>query len=648
MCGFAGFLTKGRPQEVACLEKMTTVLAHRGPDDQGFFGVRPDGETLNWKRVGDFTGALKLGLGFRRLSILDLSTQGSQPMVTSDQRFSMVFNGQVFNYLELKSNLQGVNYRSTTDTEVVLELLARKGVEGLSSFNGMFALALYDQSKRELLLARDPMGIKPLYYIDRPDGFYFASEIKGLFHIPEFCRSLNQSALTTYLLSHSVADPDTLFEGVKKLEPGHWMRLGENGVRESKSYWEFNSEPDRSVLLSEWTERLDQTLQGALNRQLRSDVPVGFFLSGGIDSSLLTVQASKIQQTRPTTFTIGFKWSQKASDNLDLLSSRLIRDRFDIQYHEMILQPSVVSLLRDVIETLEEPVADPAALCSHLICQVAHEHQFKVLISGQGGDELFGGYAVYPAGLLVNRVSQFPSSVVNGFRTVADCLPYSMEGRRVQSVHRMQKVLSSIQRPWPESFLWLRSPMRLEELRSLVNPDWLGDTNRPLWNSFKHADHSRNWDAMNQMMYLDMKTYLPNDNLTYSDKTSMRHSVELRVPLLDLEIARLMERVPAKYKATFRKSKILLKEVARKYLPNEIIHRRKAGFGIPLKEWFATDLMPMTREILSESNLNRHGMLNPVTVTKWMDEHQNLRADHSMKLYNLITLQMWIDRFHVR
>lgn len=640
MCGIAGFRAKGVPASL--LEKMTQVLTHRGPDGQGFAGLDVSGTLRSWKNPGEHS-ILTTGLGHRRLSILDLSENAAQPMQTEDGRFFISYNGEIYNYVELRKGL-GNRFRSTSDTEVLLCLFASLGWGALQKLNGIFAFAVWDTKNGNLWLARDPLGVKPLYYFQDERGFFFASEIKALLKAMPCSPSLRINLLARYLMTNCIADPDTLFDGIHKLEPGHTLLVKPDLSVEHRCYFDVGFHPEEEIPCERWLAELDAVLHGAIERQLRSDVPVAFFLSGGLDSSLLAERSIAVQKEKPTTFTVGFRWSRSKEDSLDLESARIMAKHFSFQHHEVLLEPSIVSMLPKVVEICEEPISDPAAICSFLICEAASE-QCKVLISGQGADEIFGGYPAYRAGQLAYGIQQLPSSVLSIADFTTRFLPYSIQGVRLQTVHRLKKLLFSTRYEWPEPFLLLRSAMRMEEVAELLTPETLALQAVPFARHLDHFERAAGRDLLHQLMYLDAKTYLPSNNLAYSDKTSMAHSVELRVPFLDLELVRLMERVPQRFKTNLNESKILLRLFSEKRLPPEIIHRKKSGFGLPLKDWFLNELQPMAQELLTSSVARQ--LFDSTIIQRWLREHREKTADHSFKLYNLMTLCLWCEKFGV-
>lgn len=645
MCGFAGFYAK-QTLSSALLESMTTSLSHRGPDDQGFYSWTGAQHSKLWKRPNENSGNIRYGMGFRRLAIIDLSEGGAQPMSSPDGRYHICFNGEIYNYVELRKEISDVNLRSQSDTEVLLHCLIRWKEKALAKLNGIFAFSFFDSKTGELMVARDHFGIKPLYYFQDQRGIFFGSEIKALLKAREGRPSLRKSLLSRYLMTNWIPDPDTLFEDIYKLEPGSFLKVSPQLEVSRHTYWDLNYSQADNLSAEAWMEKLDGALNRAVDRQLRSDVPVAFFLSGGVDSSLLAAKAVKVQKERPTTFTIGFKWSHSKEDSLDVESARRMVKQFPFQHNEIILEPSIVSLLPRVVEVLEEPIADPAAICSYLICEAAAK-KFKVLVSGQGGDEMFGGYPLYFGSVLAHHTQQLPAPLLSALNSAMHWLPYSVGNHRVQSVHRLQKLFSSAQHPWPEPFYLLRSSMVDVPLGELLNSNVASVQQPPFGRHQELFKNAESWEALEQALYLDAKTYLPSLNLTYTDKTSMAHSVEVRVPFLDLEIADLAQRLPGKLKTSWGHSKILLKMLAEKTLPQEVVHRKKTGFGLPVRDWLLSDLQPLAQDLLSESRLSRQKLLQPQLISRWLKEHREMRADHSAKIYSLMTLQLWLEKFDV-
>ncbi len=648
MCGFAGFVSATKGLESRVLETMTEPLKHRGPDDYGYFGISAAGKALTWKESRKTTASLRVGFGFRRLAILDLSPRGAQPMRSPDGRYTLVFNGQIYNYIELRKELlSDISFESTSDTEVLLQFLIRYGVKELHRLNGIFAFALYDADEKTVTIVRDGFGIKPLYYVADSRGVFFASEIRALFAIGAATPQIAEDLLSRFLMFGWVPEPDTLFRGVKKLEPGTMMIVDASGKPTIRRYWDLRYDPDPSFPENRWLEELEQALERVLDRQMRSDVPLGFFLSGGVDSSLLAAKAVSVRKEKPATFTTGFRWSPSSESRLDLMSARKLRDRFGFQHTELLLEPSIISVLPKVVAAMEEPVNDPAAVCSYLICEAASE-KYTVMISGQGADELFGGYPVYPAGWLAWQIQHLPSPVSNTLSRLSARFPYSIKGRPLQWGHRLRKLLASTEGAWPEAFVRIRSALFSPELRELLVPD-LYDGQQPVFT--RHNEYfksAKDFDPIHQMMYLDAKTYLVSTNLTYSDKTSMAHSVELRVPFLDKELVEITQRMPSVLKVSHRGTKVILKRLAERVLPRETVWRRKTGFGLPIREWMREELHPMAAELLSPNRMRAQGLFNPDVPSRWLSEHRSMQRDHTAKLYGLLCFQLWVEEFKLR
>lgn len=645
MCGIVGFYAReGISSEV--LERMATSVRHRGPDDEGFFGVGVDGKILHWKKPGEVRADLHVGMAFRRLAILDLSPHGAQPMATADRRHWICFNGEIYNYVELRERMLGQSFSSTGDTQVLLSLLSSRGVEAVNELNGIFAISLYDTQAERLTLIRDPLGIKPLYYEDRKEGLFFGSEVRALRASSPHAPRLNLPLVSRFLMSNWIPDPDTLFEGIYRLEPGSLLEIGPDVRPQKTRYWDFGFKP-RVLGALEWEERLEAALKGAVDRQLRSDVPVAFFLSGGVDSSLLTASAVRARREQMTAYTVGFSWSKNADDRIDLESSRLLARELKLDHHELILSPDVLGVFPKVIDSLEEPISDPAALCSYLICEAASP-RYRVLISGQGADELFGGYGLYQNALLTRRAQGMPQGLLAGFEAGAELLPYSIAGRPQQRVHRLQKFLRLAQRPWPEALFLLRSSLGPEDPAQLLTNETLRAQADPFGRHRELLAKVAGGTAGEQALYLDTKAYLSALNLFYSDKTSMAHSIELRVPFLDRELVELAETLPLEEKFDRRRSKILLKRVAARILPREIVHRKKTGFGLPVRDWLRKDLRPLAQELLDPALLREQALFNPELVQGWMNEHARGTRDHSARLFLLMSFQMWMRTSGVR
>ena len=667
MCGIVGFYAK---EVVASevLEAMASSIQHRGPNDAGYVGLSAEGKWLRWNHPGEVSVPLRFAMAFRRLAILDLTAEGAQPMVSRSGRHWLCFNGEIYNYLELRESLAGVTFSSSGDTQVLLHLLEARGTEALPLLNGMFAFSFFDVEKKRLSLVRDPLGIKPLYYENRKEGFFFGSEIRALLAAHNEAPRLQASLLSRHLLCQWLTEPDTLFQGISRLEPGTVLEVGENLTVMKSRYWDFSFARQESLPRSKkqfwsfskphvsvqghgesktWESRIEEGLKQAVSRQLRSDVPVAFFLSGGLDSSLLAALAAKARPESITAYTIGFSWSGRSEDSLDERAARHVAKTLGLNHKEMILSPQVVHTLPKVIRAMEEPVSDPAAICSYLICEAASD-QYRVLISGQGADELFGGYGFYQNAKRMHWAQGLYRYLPVGTTKAAKWLSQEIADRPHEKWHRLQKLLSTIQHPWPQSLFLLRSGFLWEEWSGVLTKPFQEIQEDPflrhleIWKSINHRD------VVEQAMFWDLNAYLPGVNLFYSDKTSMAHSVELRVPYLDQNLVELVRQLPLSEKWDGHRHKIILKKIAKAYLPREVIERKKTGFGLPVRDWLRHELQPLLKDWLNPTLLKAQGIFEPNLVANWIKEHEEGKRDHSAKLFALLSFQFWKDSFHVR
>ncbi|MFP5264857.1 MAG: asparagine synthase (glutamine-hydrolyzing) [Blastocatellia bacterium] len=630
MCGICG--VAGRADE-QLIKKMLEPIAHRGPDDEGVYVA----ETSTDERVG---------LGHRRLSIIDLSPAGHEPMSDAGGQIWLTFNGEIYNFKELRRRLEGLGHRlrSDTDAEVIIYAYREWGRECLSLLNGMFAFALWDSRDESLLLARDRLGIKPLYYADTPAGFAFASEIKALLAVPGFDRAVDLAALDQFMTFLWTPDPKTAFRGVSKLPPGHYL-VRRGGRAEVSQYWDVSFDEDDSVPEAEWVERLREQITRSVRAQMMSDVPLGAFLSGGLDSSTIVALMTGAATQKVTTYTFGFKQEDLRYDILedDVKYARAVGREFQTDYYEEFLEPHVMDLLPKLAYHMDEPVADPAAITSYLICRAARE-RLTVLLSGMGGDEVFAGYPRHAAVKVAEAYNLIPSFLS---RPVVRALPGSRPGRFTAMFRNTKKLAKSAALPERERYLGFGTYFTEEEKRRLYSGE-MRDASaefNPYGEHRKYFDRVAGEDFINQMLYIDLKTFLPCLNLAYTDKTSMASSVEVRVPLLDHELIELTARMPARLKLKGLTRKYILKRAAESWLPREIIRRRKAGFSAPVRAWLVRDLRRMVEDLLSQSNVERRGYFDYRAVRRLIDENLSGREDNSLKVFQLLTLELWHRAF---
>lgn len=629
MCGICGVVGKA---DEHLIKSMLGRIAHRGPDNEGVY-------------VSE-TSAGSVGLGHRRLSIIDLSPAGHEPMTDSAGELWLTYNGEIYNFKEVRRELErlGYGFRSESDAEVIIYAYREWGRDCLERLNGMFAFALWDARDETLLLARDRLGIKPLYYADTPAGFAFASEIKALLAIPGLERAVDLAALDQFMTFLWTPDPKTIFKGVSKLPPGHAL-VYRNGQAEVFEYWDLEFEEDDKLQEADWIERVREQVTRSARAQMVSDVPLGAFLSGGLDSSALVALMSEGGQRKLTTYTFGFRSDDLRYDILedDVKYARRVGEQFKTDYHEALLEPSVIDLLPKLVYHMDEPVADPAIITSYLICRAARE-RLTVLISGMGGDEVFAGYPRHLAVKLAEVYNLVPAFVS---RPLVAALPGGRPGRFTALFRNTKKLARSAALPLRERYLGFGTYFTSDDKRELYRGELAREASKfdPYGEHHRYFDRVADQDFINQMLYVDMKTFLPCLNLTYTDKTSMAASMEVRVPFLDHELVEMAARIPARLKLKGLTRKYILKRAAESWLPAEIIHRKKAGFSAPLRAWLVRDLRDMVEDLLSESNVRSRGLFNYAAVRNLIDDNLSGREDNSLKVFQLLTLELWHREF---
>ena len=639
MCGISGLVNWGDAESLA---RMAQVQSHRGPDD---FGL--------WER--HFPDGGYIGLGSRRLAILDLSPDGHMPMSNEDGTVWITYNGEIYNFADSRRELQGKGhrFRSHTDTEVVIHLYEEYGAQCLNRMNGMFAFAICDLRGvvPQLFLARDHFGVKPLYYCERNGRLAFASEVKALLEVPEIHASLSREALDQYLTFLWVPDPLTIFEGIHKLPAGHCASW-QNSRMKVEQYWdltfpakEHRFERREADLTREIRERFCRSVE----QQMVSDVPIGAFLSAGLDSSSIVAAMARKQAVR--TYTITFPKKYRVGETTiddPAVPARLAR-KLRCEHHEIVVEPDVVELLPKLTWHMDEPTADPAIIAAYLVCREARK-QSTVLLSGVGGDELFAGYRKHLAQTWQAKYTTLPGLSRSAAKRAVLGLP-SMRGTRLKGAIRLaKKWMRSAELHPVEGFI--RNCTYLDETKraALYQSEWGsqvdGEAESGHRAAFKNISHA---DFLNQMLYVDSKIFMPTLNLTYNDKMSMASSVEVRVPFLDRELAEFVAwnvRPEWKLHGKWRPvTKYIFREAMRGMLPDDILKQPKAGFAAPVDYWLAKDLRPMVDDLLSESQVRRRGILRPEVVRKYVDEHRQGSEDWSMQIWQFLTLEIWMQLF---
>lgn len=566
-------------------------------------------------------------------------------MATEDGRYHISYNGEVYNYPELRVAMEqrGISFNTRSDTEVVLKRIAEAGPEAVSSFNGMFSLAVWDRVERRLFLARDRVGIKPLYYTVCRGELVFASELKAILRHPHVERSMNLLSLSKYLTFAYIPAPHTIFEGIHKLEPGTWMTFDEGGLHK-EAYWDIplHENPISGKSEEECAEDILDLLRDAVRKRLRSDVPVGVFLSGGVDSSAITALASELSGSPIHTFSVGFEESTYDESPYALEVSRRYQTE---HHHETLSLSTAVDMLPRVMRILDEPLGDASILPTYLLSQFTSQH-VKVVLGGDGGDELFAGYPSFPAHRAMERLSVLPRSWRLWLTGQVRKLPVSH--KYVSLAYLLHQFFKGAGiSPEIRWFLWMGA-FGNDAKRSLLSDDVQAAILRqnPFEDILNYVRQSGLVSDFDRLLYLSMKLHLQDDILVKVDRASMANSLEVRVPFLDHSLVEYTSRLDSWYKLRGHKTKYILKRAVRDLLPKNIIHRRKAGFMIPVASWIEKDLRSQVEDMFSESSLARDGWFNYAHVRQMLDDHFAHRHDYRKELWALFSFQLWRNEFY--
>ncbi|HEY1267075.1 MAG TPA: asparagine synthase (glutamine-hydrolyzing) [Candidatus Binatia bacterium] len=629
MCGIYGYLSRREPVDAGVLRRMGNTLAPRGPDDEGEHIERQS--------------AASIGLGHKRLSIFDLSAAARQPMSNEDGSVRITCNGEIYNFRELRSELsdKGHAFRSNSDTEVIVHLYEEMGVGCLDRLKGMFAFALWDQKKSALFLARDRMGKKPLHYASYEGGIAFASEIKALLQHPAVGRSLDLSSLNKYLALEYVPAPHSIYKSILKLEPGHYL-WHENGASTVKKYWDLPlmDYPIGYKTEEEYAEELRAILDRAVRARLAADVPVGVFLSGGIDSGLVAAFAARAQK-RIECFSIGFE--EKSFDESRHADS--IAKALDLNLSQTVFTTQeMLAQLDRLPDFLDEPMADASILPSYMLAKTASQ-DVKVALSGDGGDELFAGYPTYQAHRLITYYDLLPEIVKQMIRFAAAGLPVSHHDIspdfKIKQFLRGAGVSSEIR-----FFIWMGSFTEAER-KALLTDDFKAALARDntYEDIFAYVRESGLNKDLERILYLSTKLYLQDDILVKVDRASMANGLEVRCPLLDQELVEFACRLPLHYKLRGLTTKYLLKKAAAGILPDGIITRKKKGFGIPISQWLGGELKNFMLDHLSERRIKQQGYFNYACIRGLIDDHLKKKKDNRKLLWTLLIFQVWHEKY---
>lgn len=622
MCGICGVYNfspaQSRPADKGLVERMTGRIAHRGPDDSGVF----------------VSG--RVGIGNRRLSIIDLS-KGHQPIYNEDGSMVIVYNGEVYNFAEVREDLinSGHVFTTGTDTETILHAYEQYGTECVHRFNGMFAFAIWDGKRGQLFLARDRLGVKPLFYAIHNGALIFGSEIKCILEYKELERRIDFQALDHYFSLGYIPAPHTIFDGIRKLLPGHLMVCDAKGVRISK-YWDVRFEPRYGRGEDALCEEFISLLKKSVQRRLISDVPVGAFLSGGVDSSLIVALMSELSERPPLTFSIGF------DDALydESPYSELIARTFGTEHHNYVVKADAQHVLDEIVKAFDEPFANDGAIPCYHLCRETRD-KVKVALSGLGGDELFGGYPRYAGFKLSMWLERFPLIKSRVFKKLVHAIPESKDGG--YTVDRLKRFFEAFPLDAERRYMSYLYLLDTDQRMSLYNPDLRAriDFEKNFLDFAGYFRNDENDLPLNRVFYLDHHTYLPDDILALTDRMSMWHSLEVRVPFLDYTLVEFAATLPPETKIRKLAMKHLLKKAASGILPQEILKKRKHGFVGPLPLWLSRELKEYTLETLSKRNIERYGLFNYNAVSEILDQHFGRKRKYETIIWALLVFDKW-------
>lgn len=626
MCGIYGTIqfNSSSASREETLARMGSVIEHRGPNDHGHYQGRG------------------VGLGMRRLSIIDVAG-GHQPISNEDETIWLVLNGEIYNFQTLRDRLEqkGHHFRTRSDTEVIVHLYEDVGLDFFKHLRGMFGLALWDVKRERLVVGRDRIGEKPLYFRNEPGRFLFSSELKSILQAEGVPRRLNTVALEEYLALGYVPAPLTMLEGIEKILPGHYLVVENGGVKDCE-YWDVPQGKTENRSEGEWLEQLREKLLETIKAQLISDVPLGAFLSGGIDSSTIVAAMARLTGRAVKTYSIGYGGEDSYYNELSY--AKIVATAFATDHHEIIVRPEVSDLLPKLIWHMDEPIADSACLTTYLVSRLASE-SVTVILSGVGGDELFGGYRRYLGNSLQRWYKLLPGPVRRSLLpALFKHVPQDRGSAWKDYARYAAAFVKTAQLPAAQaymSYVTLLSPETQKELhlgKHSNGSDGDGSAAATLQRYFARCPDG---DDLNRIIYTDLKTSLPDDLLALTDRMSMAASIECRAPLVDYELVELASRIPSAMKIRGFTMKYLLKKAVAPWLPREVIERKKRGFGAPVGSWLRQDLQPLIQDLLSEEQVRRRGLFHWPAVESILKTHQEQRSDHSDHIFALIALEIW-------
>ena len=636
MCGIAGLISPNPEQPI---RPMLDAIEHRGRDDEGIFVSQSfDG------------GNFRTCFGHRRLSILDVSAAGHQPFFSRDGRYALTYNGEIYNYLEIKRELEAKGYKFYTDcdTEVLVNAFAEWQTNCLPKLNGMFAFAVWDEREKTLTLARDRAGIKPLYYAQIGKQIVFASEIKAILASGLIKPELDLEGLNQFLTFLWTVAPRTLFKNIFQLAPAHFL-VWKNGEIKIHEWWDLDfSREEKNQNENFWRERVLETLDKVVEMEMIADVPLGAFLSGGVDSSVIVALMSKHSEQKISTYTTAISAADLSFDIIpdDVRWARKVAQTLPVDYHETLLTPDLTALLPKLVYQMDAPAID-MAIPSFLISEQARATQ-KVMLSGMGGDEIFAGYPRQAAMQIAGITDFIPSGVRRPLMKVVDSMLYGgIKGKLTAPLRNAKKFARSAGMDFENRYLGFGTYFSDQMKSRLYSENLRGAMKR-----FDAYCYHKNYFAkasgfspLNRLLYVDFKTFMPALNLDTTDKTSMAANLEARVPFLNHELVELSTKIPASLKIKNLQRKYILKRAAESLLPKEIIYRRKAGFSAPVRSWIRTSLKPMINDLLSAEIVRRRGLFDHGEIRRMIDLNDSGREDYNLQIFQLLNLEVWMREF---
>jgi asparagine synthase (glutamine-hydrolysing) len=631
MCGICGklYFEKGRPVEKQLIDDMCSALRHRGPDDMGTYMSYP-------------TASVSIGLGQTRLSIIDLFT-GRQPISNEDKSIWVVLNGEIYNFKPLRASLieKGHIFYTESDTEVIVHSYEEYGEEFVRHLNGMYGIAIWDEKKEKLILLRDRIGIKPLYYYISNDSLLFATEIKAILK-DNIKREIDLQSLWNYLSYNYIPGPLTIFKGIRKLMPGHIL-IWEKGRSEIRQYWDLESSKIQTdpiqhhISENEYIENLYQKIKEAVRLQLVSDVPLGVFLSGGIDSSIVVAMMREVANSRIKTFSIGFE--DRSYDELDY--ARIISNHFGTEHYELVVKMKPKDILPKLAYFFDEPFADFSAIPVYYLSEMTRKN-VTVALGGDGGDELFAGYETYNAYKFANLYKLLPGFLSKGIiPAVVKRLPVSH--KRISFDYKAKRFVRGALLPPAEAHFWWKVIFTEDAKKELKahGTEWTAGLEDPFQLMKQHFNSATQYDTLSRLQYMDMKVYLPDDILTKVDRMSMAHALEVRPPFLDHSVVEYAFDIPSSMRLNRFTKKYILRKLMENKLPPKILQGKKRGFNVPVPSWLLNELRETVHDLLSPKTILDQGFFNADYVQKIIKEHEDIKFDHSRNIWGLLIFSLW-------